>query len=66
MATQSPTRTGPSHTSEAEQKVRDLRQLLADAPELGRRALENALREIRTQVSKAPAASAPASARSRS
>ena len=64
-------------TSEQEQtgaeKVQQLRELFADAPELGKKALENALREISSQVSetpprpwRAPAASAPASARSRS
>ena len=40
--------------SEAQDKVRRLRELFADAPELGKRALENVLTEIRSQVSEAP------------
>jgi hypothetical protein len=35
-------------------KVQQLRELFADAPELGKKALENALREIKSQVSEAP------------
>ena len=44
-----------------------MRELFADAPELGKKALENALHELKSQASdrrrrsKAPAASAPAS-----
>jgi hypothetical protein len=38
----------------AERMVRELRQVFADAPGLGRKVLENALREIRPQVSPAP------------
>jgi hypothetical protein len=41
-------------TADAERKVQALRALFADAPELGRKALENVLREIRAQVSEAP------------
>jgi hypothetical protein len=36
------------------EKVRQLRELFADAPELGKKALENALREISSQVSETP------------
>ena len=36
------------------EKVQQLRELFADAPELGKKALENALREIRSQVSETP------------
>ena len=52
MATQAPSETKPDHT--AAQKVEQLRALFADAPELGKKALENALREIASQVSEAP------------
>jgi len=38
----------------AENKVQQLRELFADAPEIGKKALENALKEIATQVSEAP------------
>ena len=41
-------------TSAAAQKVQELRALFADAPELGKKALENALRELTAQVSEAP------------
>jgi len=35
-------------------KIRQLRALFADAPELGKKTLENALREIKQQVSETP------------
>jgi len=44
----------PEQDQSAEEKVDQLRKLFADAPELGKKALENALREIRTQVSQTP------------
>ena len=37
-----------------EAKVRQLRELFADAPDLGKKALENALRELSSQVSETP------------
>jgi hypothetical protein len=37
-----------------EQKIRQLRELFADAPELGKKALENVLRELTSQVSEPP------------
>jgi hypothetical protein len=37
-----------------EKKVQQLRDLFADAPDIGKMALENALKEITTQVSDAP------------
>ena len=52
MATQAPSETKQDHT--AAQKVEQLRALFADAPELGKKALENALREIKSQVSETP------------
>jgi len=52
------THTLTSTTAEKEQagaeKVQQLRELFADAPELGKKALENALRELRAQVSETP------------
>jgi hypothetical protein len=38
----------------AEQKIQQLRELFADAPELGRKALENALADLKSQVAQAP------------
>jgi hypothetical protein len=38
----------------SEGRIRQLRELFADAPELGKKALESALREISTQVSETP------------
>jgi hypothetical protein len=37
-----------------EEKIRQLRELFADAPELGKKALENVLRELASQVSEPP------------
>src|SRR5262245_54964850 len=53
METQTPTRSEQDN-QRAEKMVQQLREIFADAPELGKRALENALRELRTQVSEAP------------
>ena len=52
METQSPTRPEQDHA--AEKKVQQLRELFADAPELGKKALETALLEIKSQVSETP------------
>ena len=52
MATQTLNRPEQEHT--AENMVEQLRKLFADAPELGRKALETALREIKSQVSETP------------
>jgi hypothetical protein len=56
-----------------EEKIAKLRELFADAPDVGKQALENALKELTSQGprhrrrrSRAPAGSAPAWARSRS
>ena len=35
----------------AEEKISQLRELFADAPEVGKRALDNVLEELRSQVS---------------
>ena len=52
MATQTPTRTEQEATGE--NKVEWLRKLFADAPELGKKALENVLRELRADSSETP------------
>jgi hypothetical protein len=52
--TQTSTNAEKQETGEA--KVRQLRELFADAPELGKKGLENALREIRAQASDPPPA----------
>jgi len=54
MPTQTLGTTAPAQDQSAEEKVRQLRELFADAPEVGKKALENTLREIRSQVSEAP------------
>src|SRR5262249_23318086 len=40
----------------AEQRIQELRELFADAPEVGKRALENVIRELKSQVSTPPPA----------
>jgi hypothetical protein len=54
MNTQTPTPTKAEQERTGAEKVRQLRELFADAPELGKKALENALREIASQVSETP------------
>ena len=55
MTTQTQTLPDRAQQDEAaENKVKQLRDLFADAPDLGKRALENVLHEIRSQVSEAP------------
>jgi hypothetical protein len=54
MSTQTVTSTKAEKEQAGTEKVRQLRELFADAPELGKKALENALREISSQVSKTP------------
>jgi hypothetical protein len=49
MTTQ--TQAGSKHSADAEQKIQAMRELFADAPELGRKALENVLRELASDVS---------------
>ena len=54
MATATPTKTktemGANVSAEAEEKVQKLRDLFADAPELGKKALDNVLTELKSQV----------------
>ena len=42
---------GSKHSADAERKIQAMRELFADAPELGRKALENVLRELASDVS---------------
>jgi hypothetical protein len=54
MSTSTPTSTKAEQERAGAEKVRQLRELFADAPDLGKKALENALREISSQVSETP------------
>jgi hypothetical protein len=45
------TQTGSKQSMTAQQKVQAMRELFADAPEVGRKALENVLRELSSDVS---------------
>ena len=54
MPTQTRTPTGPESHQTAEDKIGQLRALFADAPELGRKALENVLRELKSDASETP------------
>jgi hypothetical protein len=55
MTSQTQAATGPGQDQTVEKKIEQLRELYADAPELGRTALEAALPELMSQVSGAPA-----------
>jgi hypothetical protein len=46
--------TEPDEDQGVEKKIQQFRELFADAPELGKKALENVLQRLKTQVSKAP------------
>jgi hypothetical protein len=54
MATQPQTDTRPERGETAEQKIQQLRELFADAPEVGKRALENVLQRLSSDASQAP------------
>jgi hypothetical protein len=54
VATQTPTLTEPEQEENVDQKIRQLRELFADAPEVGKKALENVLRELTSQASAPP------------
>ena len=54
MASQTQTGAAPESEFTAAEKVQELRELYADAPELSRRALENVLGELTEQVSQTP------------
>src|SRR5512133_298328 len=45
---------GSGKSASAQQKIQELRELYADAPELSRRALENVLQELTDQVAQTP------------
>jgi hypothetical protein len=53
-ATQTQGKTRPEHVTDAQTKIQQLRELFADAPELGKQALENVLKELMAQVSEPP------------
>jgi hypothetical protein len=53
MAATTTTQTGSKESADA-QKIEEFRALFADAPELGRKALENVLREIKSQLTETP------------
>jgi hypothetical protein len=50
MTTHTQAPLAPEQAQTAEQKIQAVRELFADAPEVGRRALENVLEELRSQV----------------
>ena len=56
MATQMETQaaTGSDHALTAHEKIQKLQELYADAPEISRKALQNVLRELTSQVSVTP------------
>ena len=56
MATQPQTQTGPAQDPTVEKKIQQFRELFADAPEIGKKALENALHELRSEASDLPPA----------
>ena len=56
MATQSQTGTAPEPEQTAEEKIQQLRKLFADASDVGKKALENVIRELTSQVSEPPPA----------
>src|SRR5262245_60335085 len=46
---------GSKQSADAEQKIQQFRDLFADAPELGKKALENVIAELKSQVSESRA-----------
>ena len=53
-ALKSSVQTGLEKDKAVEKKIQQLRELFADAPELGKKALENALHELKSQASDPP------------
>src|SRR5262245_61346005 len=49
--TTTPTQAGSKQPADTQRKIQAMRELFADAPELGKRALENALREVAADIS---------------
>jgi hypothetical protein len=54
MATPTQTASGSEPDRAVEQKIQQLRELFADAPEVGKKALENVLGELRSQAAQTP------------
>ena len=54
MQTQAQVVAGAEQRQTGEEKIKQLRELFADAPDLGKQALENVLRELTSQVSEPP------------
>jgi len=54
MPAQTQVAVGAEQQRAGEEKIKQLRDLFADAPELGKSALENVLRELKSQVSEPP------------
>ena len=54
MTAQPHTPARPEHDLTADEKIDKLRELFADAPEVGKKALENVLTELKSQASKTP------------
>ena len=54
MPTQTQTAIKPKPDQSAQEKIQELRELFADAPEVGKKALENVLRELTSQVADTP------------
>jgi hypothetical protein len=54
MATHTQVEARPEQELTAEEKIAKLRELFADAPEVGKQALENALKELTSQASETP------------
>jgi hypothetical protein len=54
MMTQTQSNNGSQPSDDSQQKIQQLRELFADAPEVGKKALENVLRELASQVSQTP------------
>jgi hypothetical protein len=51
---QSQTATAPEQGQTVEERIQQLQELFADAPEVGKRALQNVLGELRSQASETP------------
>src|SRR5262245_57730728 len=54
MATPTQTMAGPTQDQAAEEKIRQFRELFADASEVGKAALERVLGELKSQTSETP------------
>jgi hypothetical protein len=54
MTTDTPTATTPGHDGIVDEKIGQLRELFADAPEVGKKALENVLSRLASDASAAP------------